>query len=207
MGETAVVGPGLTPDWLRKRKGIFGAIEEQTILGLERPGAGWSLDDLQKAIVEKGAAKILRPRSIVILRQVPVHRDRTWLDQIAISGPQTDADNDVHKVGDQYVAEKKDVVLKDITLVNFGLGVNKFEQVVSFGAEWQLGRTIDPWECFAVSEHLPKLNTMPGFFDPMAVVSLKEYFFRNLRQVVGVWFCNGRRMVILSWLEGSWSDV
>lgn len=50
MGDTTVVGPGLTPDWLKKRKGIMEAIDEQLILGLERPGAGLNLDQLQLVV-------------------------------------------------------------------------------------------------------------------------------------------------------------
>lgn len=51
MGETTVVGPGLTPDWLKKRKGVMGAIEDQLTLGVELPGKGLTLDQLQ-AVVE-----------------------------------------------------------------------------------------------------------------------------------------------------------
>ncbi len=47
-----VVVPGLTPEWLKKRNGIMRAIDEQLVLGLERPGAGLTLDQLQACAVE-----------------------------------------------------------------------------------------------------------------------------------------------------------
>ena len=50
MKKTIAVGPGLTPDWLRKKIGIMKAIDEQLLLGLERPGSGLTLDQLQRVV-------------------------------------------------------------------------------------------------------------------------------------------------------------
>jgi len=52
MAKKIVVVPGLTPEWMRKRNGIMKAIDERLLLGLERPGAGLTLDQLQKRAVE-----------------------------------------------------------------------------------------------------------------------------------------------------------
>lgn len=64
MGETQVVGPGLTPDWLEKRNNVFRAIDDQVVQGLRRPGTGWNLDELQERIVEHRKPIVLTPEQM-----------------------------------------------------------------------------------------------------------------------------------------------
>lgn len=52
MAKKIVVGPGLTPDWLRKRHNVMKAIDERLVLGLENPGKGLTLTQLQARAVE-----------------------------------------------------------------------------------------------------------------------------------------------------------
>lgn len=71
--QSMVVGPGLTPDWLKKRRGIMGAIEDQLILGLERPGAGLTLDQLQVVVEHRNPFETvvpLKPEVIQAVRSV-----------------------------------------------------------------------------------------------------------------------------------------
>lgn len=69
MTKQVVVGPGLTPDWLKKRKGVMEAIENQIILGLERSRAGLTLDQLQLVVEHKNpfdAVAVAQPKSEVV---------------------------------------------------------------------------------------------------------------------------------------------
>jgi len=63
-----VVGPvSLTPDWLRKRSGIFTELDRQLIQGLENPGTGLTLDQLQ--LVTKHQHPFEQPRELSPLEQ------------------------------------------------------------------------------------------------------------------------------------------
>ncbi len=53
MREKIVVSPDLTPDWrswLDKKRNIFDELDRQLIRGLETPGSGLTLDQLQLAV-------------------------------------------------------------------------------------------------------------------------------------------------------------
>lgn len=52
MNETSVKGSDLTLDWLEKRRSIMAEIDRQLILGLNVPGKGLSLEQLQISAVE-----------------------------------------------------------------------------------------------------------------------------------------------------------
>lgn len=71
MGETAVVGLGLTPDWLKKRKGIMEAIDGQLILGVERPGAGLTLDQLQLVVEHRNPFEPMEPKAAPVAKEAP----------------------------------------------------------------------------------------------------------------------------------------
>ena len=197
--------------------GQFAKLSSEVTLSLSTALDGIDPKEALKAIAGKGEqfalhtrqffmpeqSQILRPRSIIRLSQVPVNHDRKWEESIAAAGPSTGADWDVRKVGDLYVAERKGIVLTDMTLVNFGEDVGS-EQVVEFGRQWNLGRVIDPRECFAISEHFPTLHKSPAFFDPMAVVSLKHCQFRAKSHVCSVWWGGGKRRCHLAWFDDDW---
>lgn len=89
MTINLVVGPVSMPDWLEKRRKVFGELDRQLVVGLREPGKGLSLDDLQsitehrnpfgekaaKATVPsgfcdiQGIAKILGRTRVVTARQ------------------------------------------------------------------------------------------------------------------------------------------
>lgn len=50
MATNLVVGPVSMPDWLEKRKRVFGELDRQLIVGIREPGKGLSLDDLQLVV-------------------------------------------------------------------------------------------------------------------------------------------------------------
>ncbi len=58
MAEKIVVSPDLTPDWLRKKKRIFGELEEQLIRGFETPGSGLTLAQLQLAVEHRNPFEV-----------------------------------------------------------------------------------------------------------------------------------------------------
>ncbi len=199
--------------------GQFSKLQSEIILQVPRAIAGVDPKIALNAIAGRGEQfalhirrffvpdkpDILRPRSIIRLSQVSVNYGRSWDDTLNAAGPNTDADWDIRKVGDLYLAERKTgTILTNMTLVNFGEDVSS-DQVIEFGKDWNLGRVINPWECFAVSEHFPKLHTGLGFFDPMAVVSLKECTFKRGRSVCDVWFGGEKRGCDLSWFGDAWS--
>ncbi len=64
--DNMVVVPGSTPEWIKwldKKKGIFEALEGQLIQGLEVPGTGITLDDLQLVVMHQHPAVPARTRS------------------------------------------------------------------------------------------------------------------------------------------------
>ena len=58
MSKKVVVGPDLTPDWLRKRRRIMGEIDDQLIRGLEELGKGLTLDQLQLAVEHRNSFEV-----------------------------------------------------------------------------------------------------------------------------------------------------
>lgn len=164
---------------------------------------GHALELHLRKFFEPEQPTVLRPRFIIRLSQVPVNYDRDWNGSIDAAGPNPGKDFDIRKVGGLYVAERKGIVSTDITLVNFAEGVSS-EQIIELGQQWKLGRVINPQECFAISEHFPKLHTGPGFFDQMAVVALKECVFRGRRRVCCVWFRGQQRECRLAWFDDGW---
>lgn len=151
-----------------------------------------------------GEPKVLRPRFIVPIPQVPVNYDLDWNEAVSQAGPNTGADWDVRKVGHLYVAKRHGLVLTDITLVNFGEDVES-EQVLEFGREywpWRV-RVMDPRECFALGAYRPNLHQELGL-EAMAAVSLEKCDFRGEPRVPGVWWRGAGRGADLRWFVGGW---
>ena len=150
-------------------------------------------------------AKVLRPTLLVTIPQVPVNYDLydlDWNERINQAGPNTSADNDVRKVGDLYVVERKGVVLTDITLVGFGQYVQS-EPVLDFAAEWQFGREMNPYEAFALPTHRPNLHRELGR-NVLAAVSLEHREFRAERRVCCSWWDGAERDCSLRWFGDGW---
>lgn len=153
---------------------------------------------------QQESSQPLTARYIVPIPNVPVNYDRSFVDAAKAGGPNTTADYDVLKVGDLYVARHKGIVRRNITIVNFTQNVSS-EQALEFGLKHNLGRTIDPWECFATNERRPKLNRELGF-DYMAVLSLEHCSFLDRRQVPSVWWDGGGCRARLLWFDSPWLD-
>ena len=73
-----VVGSGLTPDWLRKRSRVLTALEGQLILGVEKPGKGLLIDQVQSLIEHRNPFVVpVEPAElaeVVALQQEKWHR-------------------------------------------------------------------------------------------------------------------------------------
>ncbi len=76
MTSNVVVGPGLTPDWLRKRDRIFSALADQVLLGVENPGAGLLLDQLQ--LVVEHRSPFVQPIEQAELADVIALQQEKW---------------------------------------------------------------------------------------------------------------------------------
>ena len=149
-----------------------------------------------------GTSKPLRPTMMITIPQVPVNYDLDWNARIDQAGPNTGADWDVRKVGDLYVTERKGIVLTDIALVGFSQAVRS-EQALDFAGDWQLGRTMNPYEAFALPTHRPNLHRELGR-NAMAAVSLEQREFQGERQVCSSWWLDDGRRCDLDWFDNDW---
>src|SRR3989344_8648063 len=148
------------------------------------------------------SSAILRPTRLITIPQVPVNYDLDWNARIDQAGPNTGADWDVRKVGDLYVTERKGIVLTDIALVGFSQAVRS-EQALDFAGDWQLGRTMNPYEAFALPTHRPNLHRELGR-NAMAAVSLEQREFQGERQVCSSWWLDDGRRCDLDWFDNDW---
>ena len=148
--------------------------------------------------------ELLRPTMLVTIPQVPVNYDLDWNERINQAGPNTGTDWNVRKVGDLYLTERKGIVLTDITLAGFGQKVES-EQVLDFGLEWQLGRTMNPHEAFTLLAHRPNLHRELGH-SAMAAVSLEHCSFQGARRVCYSWWDGDGRGCDLVWFGVTWSE-
>lgn len=64
MGNPSVVDPVLSPGWLKKRKNIFAELDRQLILGIENPGTGLNLDQLQLVTEHKNAFAVTKKKAL-----------------------------------------------------------------------------------------------------------------------------------------------
>jgi hypothetical protein len=156
-------------------------------------------------VAEKGAAKVLCPRYIVPLLNVPVNYDRTFVEAVKAGAPDTSPDDETLNIGDFYAPKHVGVVRRNITLVNFPTDVPTgihLESVLQIGKERKWGRVIDPWECLAVSAYRPNLTCELSIGGQMTVVSLEQFIFQGARSrfqgqrfVTGVVWSGAERVV------------
>ena len=150
---------------------------------------------------------IVAPQSgIVRPLTVPVNESRDWAKAVKEAGPDTERSNAIWKVGDQYPSLAGTVErLEQIWLVNFGRGsITPSQNAIAWGKKQHL-TPASPRACFAIAEHLPKLNAYLEM-DSMAVVSLQECSFEGEQFCCHVWFCGSERRASLGWLENVWLD-
>jgi len=202
LGQFAKLSSAVT---LALPTALHGIDPKEAIKAINRNGERFALHTRKFFVPAEDSQKILRPRSIIHLPPISVNHDREWENAVADAGPNTEFDSDIHKVGDLYTPKRAGIVPTSITLANFG-GVEDVdsEQVIEFGKEWNLGRIIDPRECFAIVKRFPKLHTSPGFFDQMIIVSLKDCNFEGRRHVCFVLFDGHKRKCRLDWFDRGW---
>ena len=143
MSKKVVVGPDLTPDWLRKRRRIMGEIDDQLIRGLEELGKGLTLDQLQLAVEHRNSFEVAN------IYTVTINRAHT-LPKMIQSGHYDWANDDITPehfpiVGEGVVEAKLELihfnrpmdpedVLKEFAKA--GLEPAKIEHLLAFGAEY-----------------------------------------------------------------------
>lgn len=219
MSRIVVVGPDQMPDWLEKRRKVFGELDRQLIQGLQEPGKGLALEQLQDVVEHRNPfdkAAPVKPRVEIVpptngrIYEVRVRVDyvRPWHEAVLAAGPNTPKHHDVFKVGGSYPAEPKSrrsARLVKVVLANFGPG--SVTQSVT-ALEWGRGQHLRPAisrECFAVGEHRPNLNRDLGL-KYMAAVSLVTCSFEGEPRVPRVWWLGSERYSDLGWFTGDWDE-
>ncbi|MBI4049582.1 MAG: hypothetical protein HY395_02080 [Candidatus Doudnabacteria bacterium] len=125
--------------------------------------------------------RVLRPNLLVTLPQIPVRYDWGWNIMISRAGPNTPVDDDVRRLGELWTVDHKGVVPTDITLVGFSRSID-FQPILDFGQQWHLGRFINPYECYALPIHRPKLHLELGR-NLMGLASLDYREHKGLRRI------------------------
>lgn len=74
MATNLVVSPVSMPDWLEKRRRVFGELDRQLVVGLREPGKGLSLEELQRITEHRNpfgekAAKATLPPGFIGLQE------------------------------------------------------------------------------------------------------------------------------------------
>lgn len=86
MARATVVSPGLTPDWLKKRKGVMSAIETQLIERLASGTKGLDLEHLQALVEHRNPFTREHPEYVIPLRDIQVDYDLSWIEVIDAAG-------------------------------------------------------------------------------------------------------------------------
>lgn len=134
--------------------------------------------------------------------QVPVTLDQDWQEAINVAGPDTPANYNVRKVGDQYPTEGTGTREDELILLNFPQGDGNWDKAQAWAKQYQLERT-HPRQVFAIGARCPKLHQELGM-NPMYVVATKECTFEGHRQACYVWWRASDRKAGLHWV-GSFS--
>jgi len=135
--------------------------------------------------------------------RVPVDPGREWQEAVTASGPDTDSDWDVRKVGDKYPPQPGGLKEREIILVNFGNTV--FTQYTLDWAKPIGLRPEGPRGVFAVGEHKPQLHRELNV-EAMAVISPEPCAFEGKARVCRVWWGTSRRLARLDWFEYTYAD-
>lgn len=191
-------------EWLRKKKRIFRELEEQLIRGLENPGTGMSLDELQAVVEHRARAGYVPPPGgrIHILR-VPVSLDRPWEEAVKAAGLDTPNDYDVWKVGNLYPSVGTGTRKKEFVLLNFGPNGGSKEKADEWARQCGLKSTT-PRDAFAIGKEKPNLHHELGM-DCMYVVGTDECKFDGHRRACGVGWDGSEREADLN-LVGNFGD-
>lgn len=128
---------------------------------------------------------------------VPVVRDRDWQEAVNAAGPNTPADYNVHKVGDQYLPEGGSGK-EELILLNFPSG-GSWDKAIAWAGQFGLERTV-PRQVFAIGEHKPKLHEKLGL-NPMYVVATEECSFDGNQRACYVWWLDSERGADLDWVS------
>ncbi len=86
MAKTKVVSPGLTPDWLEKRKGVMSAIESQLIHRFTPGAKGLDLEHLQALVEHRNPFEREHPEYVFPLHKVIVNYSLPWPKAVAAAG-------------------------------------------------------------------------------------------------------------------------
>ncbi len=96
MGNSLVVDPVLSLDWLKKRKNIFTELDRQLIQGLENPGTGLSLDQLQLITEHKNPFELVKAKASSEAARLKILR---FVNRFKVSGSEKFVAADNFKVG------------------------------------------------------------------------------------------------------------
>lgn len=144
-----------------------------------------------------GTPLIPPPGCRIHILSVPVIHDRDWQEAVNAAGPNTPADYNVRKVGDQYPPEGV-TGEEEFILLNCPSG-GSWDKAIAWAEQFGLERTA-PRQVFAIGEHKPKLHRELGL-NPMYVVATKECSFDGDQLACYVWWGGSEREVDLHWLS------
>ena len=126
--------------------------------------------------------------------------DEEWQAAINAGCPNTPADYNVRKVGDQYRPSGKGTKKSRMVLVNFGPNGGSWDRAIAWAAQYpQLKRSV-PRQVFAISRHKPNLHHELGF-NPMYVVATTECTFEGGQRSCYAWWYGAERGACLSWVS------
>lgn len=128
-----------------------------------------------------------------------------WNDAVNDAGPNTLANYDIRKVGDQYPPKAGATPkMRVIYLINFGKGKNTMgDDNIAWGKTQKL-RLESPRAVFAIAKDNPTLDEVLGMKGCMAVVSLEESSFEGYRRAPSAWWCGTGREARLGYFVNVW---
>ncbi|KKU93513.1 MAG: hypothetical protein UY53_C0008G0011 [Parcubacteria group bacterium GW2011_GWA2_50_10] len=135
----------------------------------------------------------------VHILRVLVQLDREWQEAINAAGPDTPADYNVRKVGNQYPSHGVGIVEAEVILMNFGPDGGNWDRAIAWASQYGLKRT-SPRHVFAIGEHNPWLHH-ELVVDPVYVVATEECAFEGYRNACRVWWRRSQRKCGLYWVE------
>lgn len=145
----------------------------------------------------------LPPGARMHIVTVMVDESRPWDEAVNAAGPNTGADWNIRKVGDQYPptlgATPK---MRVIYLVNFGKDTMGDDNI-AWGKSQKL-RPETPRAVFAVTEHNSDLDEVFGMEGCMAVTSLEECSFGGSRRAPSAWWDGTERKAGLGNFGNAW---
>jgi hypothetical protein len=166
---------------------------------------------LQRFILNRGRMQVLTtsgivapPNGIVRMFTVLVNESRPLKEVVHVAFPDTPKDHSIWGVGDQYPPLAGAIErLEEVFIVNFGkYSLTPSQTAIEWGKKQRLV-SASPRACFAIAEHLPKLNTYLEM-DPMAILSLRECSFEGEQACWDAWFDGSERGARLNQFEAVW---